>query len=199
MRSRLTSLLALLACVGLVGGCFAPPASSPDFSSNATAKELLGGTTWSDPQGSFTLTFDSNGKLIDIQVPSLPAEFQNMNITGEPFDVKLPPSASEITSMIGTDTVSVSILPTSTTLADLGNGSYGLEMNFRGDVGGAPLVALAVDHAEMTFTATLTQVGDGYELTNLAGNFAVMSFLGGDPLFQDSIAVNQTVPLTLVQ
>jgi len=186
-------LCAVAVCVSVVfvSGCYQPPATADQqFTSNDLAKETLGDTCWSDPQGICQLQFDENAKQTDIVIPDLPEEFADLNVSGEPFTVTIP-SCIEV---IGGQTVTLAVNPTVTTIEDDGNGGYSLEFNFVGEVSGTELAAL-VDHVELVFSSTVSQ--DGRELSDLSGEITVVGPFDLQ-VFSTSIDVDQTVPLEQV-
>jgi len=186
-------LCAMILCGSLllVSGCFQPPPTvAGDFNSNDLAKEMLGDTTWGDPQGAYSLTFDQNAMLSDISLPDLPAEYANINITGQPFTVTIP----EGIELVGGRTLTLSVMPGSTTLDAIGDG-YSLDMTFDGDVSGDALAAL-VDHVELGFSSAISP--NGSELSDLQGSITVVGPFGIE-VFSTSLNLAQTVPLSPIE
>ena len=174
-----------------VGGCGVLFGTGNDFKSNDLARQLLGNSLWGDTGGSCQLVFNEDARLVGVQIPDLPAELANIDLTGEPFEIALPSDLP----VLGGETISASASSTGTFLQQDENGDYQVEMHFRGDLGGIPLAAL-VDHVDVVFKCTANE--DGTELSNLGADLSVIGPFG-ITLYDLSKKVDLTVPLTRIE
>jgi hypothetical protein len=178
MRRCIPLFLVCVLSLALFSGCGAPVGG--EFESNAKAVELLGGKTFGDPDGNVSLTFDENGKLVDLAIKDIPAEFQGIKIDGTPFSFAVPTEYGIPDAFAGME-ITASLENTETTINPDGT----IQLVFDGKVN-IPLV--------QGITLTITAQGNesATELNNLGVSLtATAPFIGEIPIFsQENIAGN---------
>ncbi|NLX07288.1 MAG: hypothetical protein GXY33_19285 [Phycisphaerae bacterium] len=193
MKGRVLCAVVLLS-VGLmtVGGCggFVLPGTS--FNASELAKQVLADTVWGDPDGRFRLVFDENAKLVEFEVEGLPAEFADINVNGDPFEIILP---EDMPAGLGGQTITAWVRPVSTEVTQNDSGGFDVTMNFTGDVSGVAIAAL-VNSLGVSFNCTVSP--DCTELSNLSGAITVYGPLN-IVVFEQELELNETIPLTQLQ
>jgi hypothetical protein len=181
MRSCISLSLVCVLSLVLISGCGAPVGGQ--FESNAKAVELLGGKTFGDAYGNVSLTFDENGKLVDLQIKDLPQEYQGINIDGTPFTFNVPTDYGIPAPFAGMS-ITASLENTQTII----NPDWTIQLVFDGTVN-IPLVQ------GITLTINAQANESGTELSNVGVILAAnVPFVGEIPVFsQEDIA--GTIPV----
>lgn len=154
-------------------GCSVPVDEGDDtqFTSNATAKEILGGQSWESEDGEASLAFDALAKLTELNIPSIADEVPGFNINGVPFALTVPADIP----VVGGLSINVTLENTRTELVD-----GRLTLQFEGTTDqeiGIPLAG-EFDHLEMTLSADIDP--ETGKVTNLDGSVVIVITVFGE-------------------
>jgi hypothetical protein len=167
----------------LLSGCGSP--LNEPFDSNSEAVRLLGGKTFTDADGNVRLRFDDNGKLVEMSVADMPAEYQGITLDGTPFTIPIP-NDSGIPPAFAGKGITARLENTKTTIDSNGN----IQLVFSGSGG-----ILITPNITLTINAAINSAGT--ELSNLGINLAaIIPLLGEIPLYA---LENVAGPISVVQ
>ncbi len=173
--------ITLVSIIGMVlmSGCGVSPTT---FESNDTAVEMLGGTTWGDPGGNVSITFDENAKITSFSVPNLPPELANVRIDGEPFTIRIPDDVlpPELSAFAGKE-FTATLENTLTTVNPDGT----MQIEFLGTVS-IPFV----NGITLVIDTTAQTVGGNTSLSGLSGSLIAHTIAGDFNVFSGDFADN---------
>jgi hypothetical protein len=174
MRNGLSVLVVALLGITMISGC---GGLGSVFVSDDTTKEVLGNTSWSDPNGNVELVFDENAKLTDLTLNNLPDDVkqyfsEGIKVDGTPFKITIP-NSPDFPSVIAGKSFTVTLENVETILED---GT--LQMSFDGKV--------SVANLNLDIQAAVEEDSEGNPvITGLAGSLSAdIPFVGNIPIFE---------------